>query len=225
MTFAGIATIPGREESLRNTVLSLYNQVDKIGVFLNGHSVIPDFLNNKKIIVKKGDNSLGDSAKFWWFQELEQDDYYFSCDDDLIYPSDYVSRSVKALKQHKGIITYHGSRLPNRRLRSYYTDRSQVFRCTKSVLIDNTVHIGGTGVMAIQRKTIELPMSAFPVKNMADIWVSIEARKNKIPINVIAHSANWIKYQTKEMEGKKTIFDDYIKDGIQTQAVNKIKWY
>jgi len=218
MTFAGIATIPGREESLRNTVLSLYNQVDKIGVFLNGHSVIPDFLDNPKITVKKGDNSLGDAAKFWWFQDLKKGDTYLSCDDDLIYPVDYVQKSLEALKRHEGIITYHGSRIPNKRLRSYYMDRGPVFRCTKNVMIDNQVHIPGTGVSVIPRNSIELPISNFPIKNMADIWLGLAAKKQGVQITCSAHPGNWIKYQEEEM-------DDYVKDRPQTNAVNSINWY
>ena len=51
MITAGIASIPHRAENLRQTVLSLINQVDKLNVYLHGYDSVPDFLQAPKIEV------------------------------------------------------------------------------------------------------------------------------------------------------------------------------
>ena len=224
MIFAGIATIPGRERALQKAVASLVHQVDTVGVYLNGHEKVPEFLKRDKIEVITGDNSLGDAAKFWWFDQLKDGDVYLSCDDDLKYPDNYAWSASAALNDQDGIITYHGS-IMKPGARFYYTGRKHVYQCTHDVSETKRVHVGGTGVMAIRKGSIDLPMSVFKLPNMADLWVAIQAINQDIPITVMEHKKDWIKYLKNEMMGKATIFDQaHMNDRAQSQLVRDVSW-
>jgi len=79
MTTANIATLPEREKQLIKTVESLYNQVDKINIYLNNYTKIPDWCLDVKIRTRMTAN-VGDQGKFMFNER----GYYFSCDDDII---------------------------------------------------------------------------------------------------------------------------------------------
>lgn len=220
MVTVQIASIPNRIELLRRTVESLKNQVDFIHVGLNNYDQIPDFLNrNWKITGTLLDNSTGDAAKFYGVEDLEG--YIFTCDDDLIYPKDYVKRMIDKIEQYKRktIITNHGRIMFPRPVESYYRDKIITYHCLLNVSKDHKVDCGGTGVMAFHSDTIKLKYSYFKSPNMADIWVAIYARKRGVPIIVQSHEEDWIQYQDTNDQ---TIWDQhYLNDAIQTALINK----
>ena len=89
-----------RTESLILSLKSIYNQCDIINVCLNNHKgEIPDFLFSPKINLTLTDNSKGDAFKFKFLEESEG--YFFTIDDDLIYPINYVEYMINKCKEHK----------------------------------------------------------------------------------------------------------------------------
>ena len=212
----GIATIKGREDALKETIHSIINQVDKIIVYQNGYSQIFNFLKNNKIEVYSSLNTgidMGDAGKFYKLSEYKND-YYFSIDDDLVYPSDYVKTSLDVLKKYKNeiIVTYHGRTLIEN-AKSYYRDAKVKYKCLDDVSKYDFVHFGGTGVMAFHTSFVKVHFNYFKHPNMADIWVGLFARENNIPILVIPHSANWIKYSNK-FDANDTIYNNHVGNSI-----------
>ena len=90
MITASLATIPSRIPQLQKTVESLLPQVDRLNIFLNNYTTVPEFLNHDKIQLGFGDNSIGDAGKFYWASETKGFQMY--CDDDIIYLGDYVAK-------------------------------------------------------------------------------------------------------------------------------------
>jgi len=169
MVTANIASLPSREKQLVRTVESLYNQVDKINIYLNDYSKLPDWCLDTKIRTRMSKN-VGDTGKFM-FNEVG---YYFSCDDDIIYPDDYV-KTLKA-KIKDNIVTIHG-KVFKTPIKTYYHGSELKIRCDQGQIGDIPVQIPGTGVMAFHTDTIRIIKKDFPRKNMADIWVGIKAKK------------------------------------------------
>src|SRR5690606_14533447 len=68
--FVGIAAIPQRKAALEKSVRSLIDQVDRIGVYLNGWEEVPSFLLHPKIEVRRSqvDGDIGDAGKFYWVE-------------------------------------------------------------------------------------------------------------------------------------------------------------
>lgn len=198
--FIGIAAIPDRCEALKRTINSLLPQVENIGVYLNGWKKIPDFLNNKKIVIAGfEEEDLGDIGKFYWVDS--HDGIYFSCDDDLIYPANYVSRTLAKLKEenYRVAVGWHGSLLHEPFEKYYDKNSRRVFSFAAYRPWDTPVHILGTGCSAFHTKILKIKKSDFLYPNMADIFFSIKGQEQKIPFVVIAHD----KGEIIEYEGSK----------------------
>ena len=205
---AGLATIARREQSLRHSVYSLMKQVDTLYVYLNDYKQIPSWLEQlseggvvKPILGCEDLGDLGDSGKFRFIEKYNSTDtYYFSVDDDIVYPDRYVQYTILQSKRHStcGIFTYHGriffdNELP---LRWYFKAPQRachLYHFAVDVLQDAYVHFGGTGVMCIDLSKVQIPFELFSKeRNMADIFVGIHAQKLKTPIVLLSHSRLWI---------------------------------
>jgi len=209
MITANIATQPNREKQLGRTVKSLYNQVDKINIWLNDYVKIPDWCLDSKIRTRMSLN-VGDQGKFMFNEK----GYYFSCDDDLVYPPDYVEALKAKIKGN--IVTIHGKNfLPP--IESYYHGAYDKIRCDNLLEQDKQVQIPGTGVMAFHTDTISFDPKDFKRKNMADIWVGIKAKRLGIPIICIAHPQNWVRLQETESS---IWHEHHEKDQYQTKLIN-----
>lgn len=220
----GIASIKNRENSLEKTVLSLINQVDELHIYLNDYEKVPMFLQNNdkiKFYLGKIYRDKGDTGKFYGLKDIN-DGYYFSCDDDLIYPEDYVQKTISLLQanNNKIIVSYHGVILKTGKLDNYYRNRKQIhYSCFQREPVQ--VHIGGTGVMAFYIPNFKPDISQFKYPNMADIWVGIQAQQNYIPIICGPRPLHWIK--AEEIPMSETIYGSKKNHDVQTQVLNEYK--
>jgi hypothetical protein len=216
---AGIASLPDRVDCLEDTIISLYDQVDRIVVGLNNYTEIPEFLKMKKIEVYLLDNSLGDAAKFYKIDDYPNH-YYFSCDDDLIYPTDYCDVLIEKCEKYKSIVGLHGVIL-NRPITSYYKNR-KVYHCLKPLKLDVEVDLLGCGACLIDTSILKISINDFPKPNMGDIWLADLCKNQKIKSYTIERGSDWLLYN-KKMNDKWTIFDDFKskKDVEQTKIASK----
>jgi GT2 family glycosyltransferase len=190
----GIATFKGREEQLKRTIKSLNGQVDEI--------IIYDNEKNKDIT---------DLGKFYG---LKENVYYFSCDDDIVYPSDYVQKTIEEIEKHNCIITYHGRKLKGKGLNYYngHESYSAFRRCLDTKCID----IAGTGVTAFNTNYFnpkDIISSTF--MKMSDIVFSIEAKKQSKKIMLVSHSEGWIREQ-------KTVINIHTEQSKNCNTQNKL---
>lgn len=205
MITAQLATIPGREESVKKTIDSLEKQVDIMSV-RNGDLRLSQY---------------GDAEKFNGLDRFRG--YLFTCDDDLLYPPDYCQTLIKKIEQYgrKALITCHGRTFPKREIKSYYRDKLEGFRCLGTVERDVQVDSGGTGVMAWHSDLWRPSMDWFKEPNMADVFIAVEAMKRNIPIICIEHQEGWID-GTPEGWTYTGIWDvAHNDDGLQTYYFNE----
>jgi len=209
LKIAQIATLPERLTSLRLSIDSIYKQVDKIYVSLNGHQVCPDYDDiEHKINWVFLDNSLGDAAKAYGLENRKG--FIFLVDDDLQYPHDYASYMLSKYEQHKGcIITLHG-RVFQRPVRKSHGGHVENYRCLNTVVGDHITHIGGSGVMLFHTDDFRITTADCPRRNMMDIWVGKKAHELGVKIVVVEHKAGWLKYlsPTKTIWGSHTREDE-----------------
>jgi hypothetical protein len=203
MIVAGIATIKERSNEFQATIKSLESQVNLIEPLESKKGCYP-----------------GDAGKFYGLRKLEEG-YYFTCDDDLIYPEDYVEKMIAKLNEYnnKVVVTCHGRIFRDNPIQSYYRSTATKLRCLDNVGEDQFVQIGGTGVMAFHTSLIRPKLTDFKNGYMSDIWMAKILRENNIPTLVMAHKKGWIKYQ----QVKDTIYDQYRdNDKVQADTFNKI---
>ena len=215
-TTCGIATLKEREPSFRQTIESLYPQVDRIYCVLNGYDDIPEWLSEMpKVIAITGENNLADNAKFLFVDVV--DGYFMPCDDDLVYPPGYAYRMRAAVDKHKCVCTLHGKRFNHKNgTKNYRGDFLILMKCLKNAPYDIKLHLGGTGVMAFHTRDFHPSIADFHEPLMADIWLSAAAARAGVPIMGISHHKGYLKYMPPE----NPIWDRDKDVGFQTGVIN-----
>lgn len=193
---AGMATVAGNEVALRAAVSSLLPQVDHLHLYLNGFAMVPDFLatNPRVSCTIDGDGSTyGDAGKFHGLEGLE-DAIYLTCDDDILYPDNYVEHMVAELASTGGrsIVCVHGALMlaPND---DYYGRASRiVFHFREPLIRNRRIHVAGTGTCAFHTETVRMALGDFRHPNMADIWLAEYAQARQIPVYAVSRGPNWL---------------------------------
>lgn len=188
-----ICSIPNRVGSLKRTVNSLLPQVDKINIYLNGYDEIPEFLLNRKIHVETSDyfGDLNDNGKF--FFDIPYG-YHFTCDDDILYPSDYVQKMILKLNNYynKVVVCCHGMIYP-KNMKNFYSKDRKVYSFKLSLDKDKFVNLGGTGTVAYHTKIFnEKYDKTMKFAGMIDVWLSIQCKRKGIPIVSVSRPEKWL---------------------------------
>lgn len=190
---ASLASIPERKLLLKPVINSLLPQCHRINVFLNGYADVPKFLEDSKIHIARSKDygNLGDAGKFFWADRITG--YHFTCDDDILYPPDYIKTMLNKLKmfQHKVVVGCHGARLPGR-ISSYYGSR-KVYHFCHALGRNKAMHVLGTGTVGYHADTINVSSKDFKHPNMADIWFAKLGQEQEIPFIAIKRSAGWLR--------------------------------
>ena len=191
---ANIATMPTRVDQLRATLQSLKPQFDEIRIYLNGFDYVPSFIREHTYY--KGED-LTDNGKFYGLSQLEEDEYYFTCDDDIIYPPTYARDTIEGINKFRTIVTYHGRILLGEDI-SYYRDHS-FFHCANTVSGCFYLDVPGTGVTAFDTRYFK-PKQIYKAPDlcMSDIIFGLEAKKKGKEVVILEHEAGYIKPQPVE---------------------------
>lgn len=205
-----IATYKPRIEngSLERAIDSLIGQVDEVRVYVNELNYLPSNSINKlliltcqeKVLTINGRDNLTDNGKFFFLDAITEPEIYLTCDDDLIYPPDYVKRMVEAIEHYKCIVSFHGRQLLGTGI-DYYTGHKS-FHCLHGVIHDEIVDVVGTGVCGFDTRYFHPKGLAFsPDQKMSDLIFSLEAAKQGKQMGVISHAPKWITH----IDNKETI--------------------
>ncbi|SIN78765.1 hypothetical protein [Vannielia litorea] len=111
MITANLATYPPRESNLAQVVQAILPQVDRLNIVLNQYEApLPAFEGEEKIAQIIPDEDQKDVGKF--YPDVSGADWVFMIDDDMIYPVDFVAKSIasmEAIGPGKFLGGYHGS--------------------------------------------------------------------------------------------------------------------
>ncbi len=151
--------------------------------------------NNKILGTFGGD--LSDNVKFSELPLINlfgKHELFYSCDDDLIYPPEYVAYLRTWLIDHP-VVSLHGRKLQTtgNYLNSYYRGSHLVYDYRCHVADLQEVEVIGTGVAAIDTsKFCPSEIYRSPFKKMSDLVFSLEAAKQGVPLFVVPHPENWV---------------------------------
>ena len=200
---AAVASIPQRESALKDVLESILPQVDKLFVYLNGYKHVPNFVVNKKIeYVLDPVGRTAAAAKLFWLRQV--DGYYFSIDDDIVYPSDYCVKTIEQYKKLKEpcVVSYHGKKYSifatHQRL-----DRTKFFQFEKEQLSIKKAHVLGTGVAMLDTRKVKIDLYQEAAKHprSIDLAVSIALRKAGVSRYTLPKKAGWLKQNDKVSHG------------------------
>lgn len=192
---AYISTYKDREEHLPNTIKSIIGQVDEVVIWANDRMKVP---KGKKITTFFADDILGydigAAGKLVFAYEWKG--YVFCLDDDIVYPKDYVKKSIEKIEEYKRevVISWHGSL--NKSELKVYQGRGMLKNCSfrKNTEKDEHCNLIGTGVLCFHADTIQPAFDIMEVKhtNMIDIYFSMAMDSRAIECIVPAHEKGWL---------------------------------
>ena len=178
---ANIATYSKRKHTIDKVITTLINQVDLVRVYYNDYR--PEPRKDIKQIIGK---DITDRGKF---SHIDINEIAFTCDDDIIYPPDYVKETLEKLTLYPDhVLTYHGRKLKGKGL-NYYQDHKS-HSCLLPLSIDTDIDIPGTGVMCFDTNIIIPELMEYD--RMADILMGISCKQKNIPIKILSHKMGWI---------------------------------
>ncbi len=219
----GVATMPERNEALKDCINSIKDQCDNIFVYCNNFKAIPEWLKKiKKVTVfdsKKEVGNLGDVGKFYGLQDAVG--YNLTIDDDLIYGPDYVSKIVEGINKYRCPVSFHGKLFNSLPVQSFYHGFTEQFRCLYDVKEDVKVHIAGSGCFGWHSDMINFNVKDFENINMSDIYCSILSKKAGFELMCLSHKQGEIRQNLKVKRG---IWDiAHSRDEMQTKLINDNK--
>lgn len=210
-----IATIPERENSLRQVLAAISPQVDKIFIALNGYSEIPNWLRDLQYAnCELLDNSLTDAAKF--LHVNDEPAICFLLDDDLVVSPNYVRYMLSGLSKYGGAVSLHGRKY-TKPVKSFRRNFTANYRCLGNVANDEQVQLLGTGCTVFDNRQVKLDSSVYEYRLMADVLFSRFCVTNNIAMTVLSHKAGqYLKYISQS----NTIWQNTRDDSIQTKILN-----
>lgn len=110
MIRAHLASFPPRASILMQTLATILPQVDRLYICLNDYDQIPQELgDDARIHAMIPDRDLKDAGKFAFTPQ--PDDIVFTIDDDILYPPDYVARTLRGFDEvdpARNLLGYQG---------------------------------------------------------------------------------------------------------------------
>jgi len=225
---ANIATFPERLELFKKTVESILHQVDKLNVYLNNFNEIPDFLNNEKInavLSKDAVGDLKDNGKFYFLDKALDNEYYFTIDDDIVYPGDYVSKMIEFLQNYdnKVAIGVHGI-IFHRDFKSFCRTRTS-FYFEHALEDDMIVSALGTGTLVFHKNLLNnISLRNFYSPGMADLWFAVFCKEKNVPLLCVQREKQWLKNTNTKDEDHYALWNESLKnDDAQNRIINKYR--
>lgn len=200
-----MATFPGRVEALCRALDSLSPQVDVINLVMNEYSNAPEFLAKyDKLRVFLPEKDLKDTGKF--LNAAAADDDVFLCDDDIVYPADYVTRMMAIRQKFANldpIIGVHGV---------IYSDffggqpESRVVYVFKHALAAHKL-VNQLGSGTVYCKGHQLPPFEFmeTAQKFVDLRMAVWAHRQTYPMICVARKAEWL----QDIAASDSIFHSY----------------
>ena len=189
---AALASIPERAHLLPHVLQSLRPQVDRLHVYLNGWQDVPPCVQELADEYFLDPNNGGAERKLFW-SSLHQG-IYLSCDDDFCYFRAYASTMRAAVEQWDGraIVTGHGRTYRGTPEGWHNVVPGSIGNVHKHVPSGRWINHGGSGCMAWDTRRVHVP-SEWPERNLVDAQIAVWAQRERVPMWLIPHSANWLR--------------------------------
>lgn len=214
---ASLCSIPARLETLRRTIRSLESQVDAIHLYLDKYEQVPeDLLQHPKLRIRRSQEAgvdHRDNGKFLPFDALKADGsafYFFCCDDDIVYPHDYVHTMLGVLRAHEDRVVagVHGvivEESPHAYFRRRFAYHFALDGLDAARLVSNL----GTGTIAFHGDLFgSIDPSAWPRGGMVDIFFSLLCRRHDVPMLCIPRHPGWM-IEADPAQSTPTLFAEF----------------
>lgn len=192
MKVFSLNTIPERAANLEVIIPIILKQSDLLYVNLIGYKYIPKVLDQKNIIINIFEKG-GSELRFYNYKSCDDDTYYFTIDDDILYPENYSLVMIETMKKYnnKVICCVHGSDVDLNLNKNFYKENRKVYKFY-SKCKERIVMIPGVGTSCFYKGNISINLEDFKVSNMSDVYVASFAYKQNIPVICVSREQNWL---------------------------------
>lgn len=188
-----MAVIPERIENVPIIISNILPQCDFLYVNLVGFTAVPVFLVHEKIIVNNFERG-GSEVRFFNYVEQEPNTYFFTVDDDILYPKNYTEKMVSAMAAYDNlaVICVHGSIVDLTRSENYYSEGRKVYSFNSYLPRERIVMLPGVGTSCFFRSNVLIDYSDFVHENMSDVFVGIFLAKQGVNIFATKRDSDWL---------------------------------
>jgi hypothetical protein len=215
-----MATYPARLSGLQRVVDSVLPQCDILRIYMNEFEEIPEFLKHPKIEIAIGLENIKDTGKFYWANTWKAE-YYFTIDDDIIYPPFFAANTIKAMKAHNvNVCTIHGRIMKPTAVDITPDNITAFYPCKVPQKESFFVNYAGTGACCFDNSRLIIHRDIFETHGMTDQYFAIAMQELQEPILCREHSAvGLINYDT-------TLWGDRDIKSIQlnNKVLGSVKW-
>ena len=188
-----MASIPERFSNLKISVPTLTKQVDEFHLVVNRSLKYPESIwtMGDNISVHASLENGGSASRFFLTDKF--DGYYFSVDDDILYPENYVSRMIAELNKHdRAMVCVDGGTFdPYARSNVWSTHKHRLF--SRRLKPAKRILLPGMGTSCFLTSEFKIaPEDCFEV-NISDISATVKAAKESMPIYAIERENHWLK--------------------------------
>jgi len=184
-----LASIRERVNNLRLIIPVIIRQCDRLYVNLVGHNQFPDELINNNIEVYEK-QMTGSQVRFLDYHKDR--DYYFTIDDDILYPDNYTEYMLSKMNQYqnKAICCVHGSNIDLTKKKDYYKKKfTSIFH--NELTQDKLVMFPGVGTSCFYKGKLEL--KSMDIDNISDVYVGLFAAQQRLSIICVSRKEGWLK--------------------------------
>jgi len=199
-----LCSIPERQAMLQRTLASLAPQVDEIYLYLDRYTAVPSFVptcHPKVHVVRSQDvPGLRDNGKFLPLQGLGQACFFFTADDDIAYPPDYVNAMLGKIEHYgrQAVVGVHGVLVPDQP-KAYFSGWRRVFNFSKGLEKDQLVNNLGTGTVAFHTGLLPgLDYRQFAHAGMVDLYLAAFCKRQGVPMVAVARPEGWLQEQPSD---------------------------
>jgi hypothetical protein len=194
MIIFSISATPNREKNLSVILPNILKQSDLLFVNLINYKYVPEILNHKKIMINRFDNA-GSEIRFFDYTNIPNDSYYFTIDDDILYPENYSEIMISNMQDHNNnvVCCVHGSNIDKNLTSDFYKKNRQVFHFKDSLLNNTEVMIPGVGTSCFYKEKTKINIDNYKVSNMSDTYTACFLAEQSIKRISVKREKNWLK--------------------------------
>jgi len=193
MIIFSLATTQNREKNLESIIPNILQQSDLIYVNLIGYTNTPEIIKNKKIIINRFEQA-GSEIRFFDYNECEDDTYYFTIDDDILYPTNYSDVMISNMKlyDNENVCCVHGSNIDKSMQKDFYKKNREVYHFRKELKQNVNIMIPGVGTSCFYKRNMKLNISNYKTKNMSDTYTGCFLAEQNVKRISIKRESNWL---------------------------------
>jgi hypothetical protein len=188
-----MSSISERSENLEVIIPIIIEQCDLLFINLISYKEVPKILNNKKIIINKFE-SAGSEIRFFNYNNIPEESYYFTIDDDILYPESYTTTMLDNMKiyNNRSVCCVHGSNIDRSLERGFYKKNRKVFHFKDELIENREVMIPGVGTSCFYKRNMKLNISDYKTKNMSDTYTACFLAEQNVKRVSVKRPSNWL---------------------------------